>query len=514
MVNDANLTSGAVRGRRRPLALALSLALGLPVGLAAAVGLPASPASARPEGGATWPVTQCGDGGAGSLREALAGAAPDDTIDLSALTCGTISLTGGALPVVQHGLTLRGPGAATLAVAGNGADRVLRHTGTGTLTIEGLTVRGGAVAGTDPEDTVRGGCIDSDGSVVLTGSTVRDCSVSAISLARGGCIAAAGATLTDSHLEACRVDVVDGASYVAAGGALFVDGSRDLALVRSTVTGNEVSSPLGGALGGGVYVGYAAYVDSTVTVSDSTLSGNRATGRPYAAGYGYFTVDQGMGGAILTHNHIRIERSTLSGNEAGSGGAIAMIGGDIAADRMVLINSTVSGNSAQNTGGGIWTLLGGVRLSNSTIAFNDAGYGAGGLLPQHPLLKGVYDFPPRIESSIVAANTTVYGIADIDTQLPKLVIAGSGNLIGTSNLTVPPDTLDGDPRLLPLADNGGPTLTHALAADSPALDAGLNPENLVHDQRGEGHARLSGAGVDIGAFERTVGDAIFSDGFD
>ncbi|PZQ18493.1 MAG: hypothetical protein DI564_04115 [Rhodanobacter denitrificans] len=513
-MNDANLTSGAVYGTRRPLAVALALALGVSVGVAAAVGLPAAHAGGRPEGGATWPVTQCGDSGAGSLRDVLAGAAPGDIVDLGALSCGTISLTSGAIAVGQHGLTLRGPGAAALALAGSGADRVLRHTGTGTLTIEGLTVRGGAIAGTDPDVTMRGGCIDSDGSVVLTGATVRECSVSAMSQARGGCIAALGATLTDSHLEACRVDVVDGASYAAAGGALFVDGSRDLALVRSTVTGNEVSSPLGGALGGGVYVGYGVYATSSVTVTDSSLSGNRATGRPYAAGYGYFTTDQGMGGAIMTHNHIRIERSTLSDNHAGTGGALAMIGGDIAADRMVLINSTVSGNTAQNTGGGLWTLLGGVRLTNSTIAFNDAGYGAGGLLPQHPLFQGVYDFPPRIESSIVAANTTVYGIADIDTQLPKLVITGSGNLIGASSLTVPPDTLAGDPRLLPLADNDGPTLTHALAADSPALDAGFNPENLEHDQRGEGHARLSGAAVDIGAFERAVGDAIFSDGFD
>lgn len=511
MVNDANVRNGVPRGARRPLAAALTLALGLPVCVAAVAGLPAVHPGGRPEGGVTWPVTQCGDDGAGSLRATLAGAAPGDTIDLGALTCGTVTLTTGALAVVQHGLTLRGPGAASLALAGNGSDRVLRHTGTGTLTIEGLTVRGGVVTGTDPDATVRGGCIVSDGSVVLTGATVRECSVSATSLARGGCIAAAGATLTDSRLEACRVEIVGGASHVAAGGALFADGSRDVALVRSTITGSEVDSPSGGALGGGVYVGYAG---GTVTVTDSTLSGNRATGRPYAAGYGYFTADQGMGGAILSHNHIRAERSTFSGNEAGSGGAIAMIGGDIAADRLVLINSTVSGNTAQSMGGGIWTLLGGVRLSNSTIAFNEAGYGAGGMLPQHPLFQGVYDFPPRIDSSIVAANTTYYGIADIDTQLPKLVIAGSGNLIGASSVAVPPDTLAGDPRLLPLADNGGPTRTHALAADSPAIDAGANPEGLVHDQRGEGHARLSGAAVDIGAFERSVGDAIFSDGFD
>ena len=57
-----------------------------------------------------------------------------------------------------------------------------------------------------------------------------------------------------------------------------------------------------------------------------------------------------------------------------------------------------------------------------------------------------------------------------------------------------------NPLLGPLANNGGPTLTHALLAGSPAINAGINPLALAFDQRGTGFARSSGV-TDIGAFE-------------
>ncbi|MCG8653270.1 MAG: Ig-like domain-containing protein [Pirellulales bacterium] len=60
---------------------------------------------------------------------------------------------------------------------------------------------------------------------------------------------------------------------------------------------------------------------------------------------------------------------------------------------------------------------------------------------------------------------------------------------------------DGDPLLGPLANNGGPTATHALLAGSPAIDAGSNPLGFQFDQRGVGFERESGAATDVGAFE-------------
>jgi hypothetical protein len=66
---------------------------------------------------------------------------------------------------------------------------------------------------------------------------------------------------------------------------------------------------------------------------------------------------------------------------------------------------------------------------------------------------------------------------------------------------------------LPLADNGGGTLTQALDPASPAIDAGSNPLSLTTDQRGVPYARVVGAGPDIGAYELDT-DHIFGNGFE
>ena len=89
---------------------------------------------------------------------------------------------------------------------------------------------------------------------------------------------------------------------------------------------------------------------------------------------------------------------------------------------------------------------------------------------------------------------------DVASRQP-LAVGGANNLIASvgAGITLPADTLNADPLLLPLADNGGPTRTHALAAASPARDAGNNSAKLATDQRG--HARLAGPAVDIGAVE-------------
>ena len=86
---------------------------------------------------------------------------------------------------------------------------------------------------------------------------------------------------------------------------------------------------------------------------------------------------------------------------------------------------------------------------------------------------------------------------------------------GLPGIPPPSDTiLTDDPRLEPLADNGGPTKTHALRPTSPALEAGFNFTGVPFDQRGTGYARVSGPNTDIGAFEFDLDDLIFADEFD
>lgn len=118
--------------------------------------------------------------------------------------------------------------------------------------------------------------------------------------------------------------------------------------------------------------------------------------------------------------------------------------------------------------------------------------------------------PPHLDSSIFA-NNICNGSPGIDFQATDTAsgggvvpITGANNLVmrSTPSTGLPADTISADPKLGPLADNGGVRLTHALTADSPALDAGNNEAALDYDQRGAGYPRTKGAATDIGAYER------------
>jgi hypothetical protein len=171
-----------------------------------------------------------------------------------------------------------------------------------------------------------------------------------------------------------------------------------------------------------------------------------------------------------------------------------------------MLDSTVSGNTAFDFAGGVGA-YGRLALYNSTVAFN-TGSGA------HDLPAGVGIVgSARLESTIVFGNTDGAAAYDAGSRGDGVFI-GSHNLIGASHILLPPDTLHNDPLLGPLQNNGGPTMTHAIAAASPAIDAGNNLAGLDDDQRGTGFARVAGSAADIGAYEVETGDAIFRDGFD
>src|SRR4051812_26909420 len=90
---------------------------------------------------ATITVTNTNDGGPGSLRQAMADAAPGDIINFN--VTGTITLTSGQL-VVDKSLTIRGAGAGLLSVSGNNTSRVFFINNGATVTLDGMTVRNGA----------------------------------------------------------------------------------------------------------------------------------------------------------------------------------------------------------------------------------------------------------------------------------------------------------------------------------------------------------------------------------
>jgi hypothetical protein len=158
---------------------------------------------------------------------------------------------------------------------------------------------------------------------------------------------------------------------------------------------------------------------------------------------------------------------------------------------LTIIDSTVSGNVAPSgSGGGLFLSDSTTVIRNSTIAFNAATVGGG-------ICSGT---KPVIQSTIVAKNVSDAG-PDIFGQ-----VTATFSLIGnTSQVALDAGSannlLNRDPLLGPLADNGGPTWTHALLPGSPAINAGSNPANLTTDQRGAGFPRVFGSAADIGAFE-------------
>jgi len=168
---------------------------------------------------------------------------------------------------------------------------------------------------------------------------------------------------------------------------------------------------------------------------------------------------------------VTLTNCTLSGNSAFHGGGVFSY--NCSTNPVTLTNSTISGNSASGDGGGIavcgWSP---VYLTNTIVADN---VDPGGEAPD------VLNFASPVGSGAFVSQD--YNLIE--------------NVTGATFAAQAHDITGEDPRLGPLADNGGPTLTHALLSGSPAIDAGNT--DLSVDQRGE--SRPFGPADDIGAFE-------------
>ena len=443
----------------------------------------------------TWTVNTCseantGSGTTGSLRYAAANAISGDTIDLTNTGCSTISLTtggGGAVGLGQTDITLKGPGKAALTIQSSN-DRVLFHSGSGTLTVNDLTVANGYLhpgAGT----TAKGACIFAYGKLTLSHVGVHSCrAVSYGAPVRGGGIYAKTGVF---------------AKY-------------------SDITGNTATNSGANANGGGGGIftyGYAL-------LASSTLSGNSA--------------QTGAGGGLRAFGDAVTIASTVSGNIAKWGGGIyARDNLTSASDTFTVLNSTLSGNQALNVVGGAWTNAGTIHVYNSTVAFNTAGsatrygsrhYGSGFTIDDLGAYYtdiNHYKFKKAtLHSSVFSNNTsgTAPSVADDFgivrfSNLNLVGISGQNNIvfgIADSFLALPGSTvtLGACPLLGPLRNNGGPTKTHALMSHSPAIDAGNILANGIspYDQRGL--ARVSGTKADMGAYEVQQNDTVFNAGFD
>lgn len=497
----------------------------------------------------------------------------DDTINFS--VTGTINLTG-PLPVLSSNVNINGPGSGLLAVRRNtgGNYRILETSGNSI--ISGLTITNGRTPDATTEDVAPpgGGILQTDGEltlrdVVITGNATGNGGPMRLSEPSqggsggdGGGIHATGGALTMTDCVISNNTTGNGGTGSAfagsggrGGGIFFAPGN--LTLNNVVITGNrtgDAGGPSGGKSGdgGGILSGDPSFVHFTIAnltkvtitnnstgsggdaansgsgggiyvnqgilnLTDSTVSNNHTgNANPGANPVGSLRT-AGSGGGIFNNGELIVMNSLISGNTTGSSGLTSHSkgGGIYNFADLTLINTTVSGNSTgsgESMGGGIFTDLT-VRLINCTITKNISPNGFGNGITGH---LGRY----VIGNTIIAGNGASGNGPDLNSG-PVYISRGNnliGNADGVSDFNNIGDQTGGtatplDPRLGPLANNGGPTLTHALLTNSTALDAGDNnlavntsANFLTTDQRGaqrfaDSADADSTATVDIGAFE-------------
>jgi hypothetical protein len=243
--------------------------------------------------------------------------------------------------------------------------------------------------------------------------------------------------------------------------------------------------------------------EGEMTIIDSTVTGNYA--------------GHGTGGGICNHRNatLLLVDSTVSDNGADGDGPGLYGGGISNQGEMTIINSTVSGNDAydavvgEGLGGGIAN-TGWMSVTNGTVSGNSADSGDAIAIGQ--------------SSYTEIASTLIDGDCDSTGEGSMLTGVSLGH-----NIESPGDTCGFDPdgtdlvnvsaeelNLGELADNGGPTRTHALGLlPTPSVAIDVIPEAacldadgaaLTTDQRGEPRPETGGTMCDVGAFERQTDD--------
>ncbi len=407
-----------------------------------------------------------------------------------------------------------------------------------------------------------GGITALNGRLKLVGSTVRGNRAEGPRGQGGGMNINVGSfTLIDSHIDGNYA--TSGAGGITNGGTLFISGgtiagnsagssggmsNQGTAVLSGTqVLNNSAVSRVGGIQNIG-----------TLTLIGASISGNTAGATDAGISNqpaGILTIVNslildnnagGGGGGIVNYGDtiadgiVSIDGSTISGNHANSGAAIGNTGrmtitnSNIISNRaeqeagifngrtgeLTMLASTVSGNAADIRSGGLFN-AGKAWIGNSTISGNSAGLDSGGIR-----YDGV------MTSTLVITNTTITGntageggginVTAGQVTLQSTLLAGNhaasgpdcmgalgsqdynlvGDAAGCAFAAMANDqigTVTISDTLGPLADNGGPTPTHALLPGSPAIDKVPTDACPPTDQRGV--ARPYGPFCDIGAYE-------------
>ena len=405
------------------------------------------------------------------------------TISYSTITGNTATLYDGG-GILNYGAMLMADSRVAANVAQGGGGGI---TNLGPLTIDRSVVTGNSAS--------RGGGLFNNDELVMHDSELSENEAS--DQQGGGLFNFGAAELTHS--------IVRANTSTMQGGGIYNQEVGEILLADSAIDANAA-----GAAGGGLYnVGVAHLDHATITANTSWLEGggiyNHEVGELLAVDSAIAGNTAGyVGGGVFNDGQTTIDRSAVYDNTGNHGGGILNSG------RLVAINSTISANRALISGGGIYNQLI-ATVYSTTIAHNQAdadNSGIGGAGGVENELGAAFD----MGNSLIAGN--IVGEATADECRGTLAVFGR-NLIGESAAAVgcAVDNAFGQwdyagPHAIgPLADNGGPTPSHALLPGSPAIDGGdplngcFGPDGqpLATDQRGR--ARVVGARCDVGAYE-------------
>jgi polymorphic membrane protein len=440
-------------------------------------------------------VTTTADSGPGSLRQAIADAAPGETINFSVSYPNTITLS--SVLVVNKDITISGPGPANLAVSGGNANAVFSLSGN--IAISGLTIRdgntlgdGGGVGATFSSITITNSSIISNTAVngggISLGNSVAVIADSSIqgntSTNQGG-----GVLFTNYSTGALTMTNVSIIGNSAPnGGGLYLNQVQPTTLGNVTLTGNQATSGNGGAIhtigplvANTLYVysntasnsGGGLYNRSFMTISTATLGWNSA---PYGGGgihnttgsslsisafevysntsnsssgggimnEGALTATIGIvrdnvggagGGGIYTWQSFYADRVTISGNKVVSSNSVGGAGIMQATGTMTLTNVTISGNTSTATAGTSTSLGGGIYTDGAAYLNNVTivGNRAEAALSAHGHGGGILPYSGAInfKNTLIAANSASGSGPDCSLYFGGTLFSQGYSLMGT-----------------------------------------------------------------------------------
>lgn len=341
-----------------------------------------------------------------------------------------------------------------------------------------VTVKNGAKI-EDNTAQSQGGGIFSEQAVSVTASTISGNTATS----EGGGLwveSISGGSGPSKYSTFAQLNVADSVisdNHAADGGGLVHSTRRDKygSAIKSVISGTTISGNTATGVGAGIEFAGGTGGDS-FDISRSTISGNTGAGSSFGGGIG-----------ISNTGNLTVESSTLSGNVAAHGGGASLGTGSVSPTGTVdFANSTVASNRATVAGGG-----GGLFLSR---------YAAAPTASLDSALVGDNSAAGTAQD-LASGGSTAGGGFDLSYSLVEK--PGSAPVTQTPAAS---SILGVDPKLGPLASNGGPTKTHLPATSSPAIDQGDSPARLTTDQRGlarrvDNPPANKADGTDIGAVE-------------